>query len=755
MSTAAKAEKDSELQQARQLLVDVGVIEDEVAKIKAHVAAAKEVKPRSTQDVSSANGDDVKKTKEEENIRLEKEQGKALEKPTDPLSSALTKRNEAKGTLVKTRLPMPQSVTNAQNALPLQKAVLTVEKMGAIPAGAAASRGAGQAPTGRSAAANDSNHPTTAARIPMTNLTRTPVGRQQPPSEPGAIAILGDAGLDNEDLENAEHAMNNLSGTRPYSSGAFNADDHLVSAHLVPGEEDDPQEQSPRRQPSENEVYAVATVARDNSRLYVGGGIVAVVVALIVVLATTLSGNNKDNANTNNEERSNGMEAPYNVTQPTTYNVTVQVPPEPSYEESLQYGNTMKGPGNDNRFGAPLAMSDAGDILAVGARENRDVAVDSGMVRIFQAKNKTDDATNETKITWEQLGNALFGQTQGDEFAYSGMAISGDGTRLAVGAPYFDVVTTTTTFANGTTTPAVLEDAGTVQVFQLVDTTWSKIGQAMEGLQAGDVFGRAVAMSQDGSIVAGSSYESSENGFASGNVQVFRSREEDDSTVIGWDPMGQILVGRAELDRLGRALDMSADGMRFIAGATQFKGEGPGYAQVYGFNGTQWNQIGQDIVGETEQSVFGRDVAMNQDGSIVACGANLDQSNGLKGSGLARMYRLDTSSEQWVQMGQTILGAEEGDGLGVTVDLSADGMRVAIGAQQKKTSVGYVRVLDYDEASDIWIDAGQNNLTGAFHLDKFGSDVQLSTNGQFLAVGAIGADSNGDDSGHVQVFELS
>ena len=109
---------------------------------------------------------------------------------------------------------------------------------------------------------------------------------------------------------------------------------------------------------------------------------------------------------------------------------------------------------------------------------------------------------------------------------------------------------------------------------------------------------------------------------------------------------------------------------------------------------------------------------------------------------------------KWVPIGKPLWGTDGGDGFGLAVALSANGYRVAVGASQKKTSVGYVRIYDYDHVADVWNQVGKD-LRGAAYLDKFGTEVQLSADGLTLAVGVIASDANGDDSGHVQVFDLA
>ena len=349
------------------------------------------------------------------------------------------------------------------------------------------------------------------------------------------------------------------------------------------------------------------------------------------------------------------------------------------------------------------------------------------------------------------MGNAIGGQAPQDEFGYSGMAMSMNGTRLAVGAPFHNA-----SISDGS--GLVLPHAGNIRIFDITadESSWIQVGPSLNGIAAGDLFGRAVAMSFDGSIVAGAAYESSENGQYSAHVRMFQQTVSDSgSGEPYWVQMGSTILGRSAFDRLGRSLAMSSSGLRIAAGATQFKGEGPGYVQVYDFNGTEWNQIGQDVWGDNDQDVFGRDVALSADGSIMACGANLASDNGDE-SGLVRVFRLVTTGDDvdvWEQMGQSIMGTSAGDGLGLTVSLSSDGTRVAVGASQKDTGVGYVRIFDYDEAINEWKQVGFD-LNGIEHLEKFGSDVQLSASGNILAVGSIGSDANGDDSGHAIVFDL-
>jgi hypothetical protein len=104
-----------------------------------------------------------------------------------------------------------------------------------------------------------------------------------------------------------------------------------------------------------------------------------------------------------------------------------------------QIGTDMTGEVNE-QFGSAVTMSADGDRVVIGARGG-DVMGDAGnyfgtfndvgFVRVMQygtAANPSD---------WSQIGNDVFGEAQNDQFG-SSVALSSDGNRVAVGAPYND-----------------------------------------------------------------------------------------------------------------------------------------------------------------------------------------------------------------------------------------------------------------------------------------------------------------------------
>ena len=90
--------------------------------------------------------------------------------------------------------------------------------------------------------------------------------------------------------------------------------------------------------------------------------------------------------------------------------------------------------------------------------------------------------------TWTQLGQDILGEATGDWSGWS-LSLSGDGKRVAVGAPY-------NKDANG-------RSRGQARVYEYCASFsgWTQLGQDMDGI-GGDILGWSVAISSDGERVA-------------------------------------------------------------------------------------------------------------------------------------------------------------------------------------------------------------------------------------------------------------
>ena len=325
-----------------------------------------------------------------------------------------------------------------------------------------------------------------------------------------------------------------------------------------------------------------------------------------------------------------------------------------------------------------------------------------------------------------QIGLDIDGAATDDRSGYS-TSLNSDGTIVAISAV------------------GIVGAAGSVRMYQYASNSWTQLGQAIDGEAADDRSGYSVSLSDDGSIVAISSFLNDGNGTSSGQVRVYQYASNS------WTQLGQDIDGEAAGDESGRAVSLSSDGSIVAVGAPSNDGNGQssGHVRVYQYASNSWTQIGQDIDGEAASDFSGWSVSLSSDGSKVAIGAITNAGNG-SGAGHVRVYQY--ASNSWSQLGQDIDGVA-GDNSGRAVSLSSDGSIVAIGAYYNSTNgsnSGTVRVYQY--VSNSWTQLGQS-INGEAASDQSGQVLSLSNGGSIVAIGAPYNDGNGADSGHARVYQ--
>jgi hypothetical protein len=101
------------------------------------------------------------------------------------------------------------------------------------------------------------------------------------------------------------------------------------------------------------------------------------------------------------------------------------------------------------------------------------------------------------------------------------------------------------------------------------------------------------------------------------------------------------------------------------------------------------------------------------------------------------------------QVGSSINGEASGDRFGSSVDISTNGSTVAVGAWFNDgvgSNSGHARV--YDLSNNNWVQFGED-IDGAFSSDLFGASIALSGDGNIVAIGAIENDGAAVSSGWV------
>ncbi|NQZ48229.1 MAG: HYR domain-containing protein, partial [Erythrobacter sp.] len=395
-----------------------------------------------------------------------------------------------------------------------------------------------------------------------------------------------------------------------------------------------------------------------------------------------------------------------------SFNVTVTV------AESLQdIISEITGDVNMESFGARVSMSADGLRMAVTYTNPSNSAK---QVRVYQWNG----------CGWVQLGADIIGEAEGDNFV-SSVSMNADGSRLAVGA----------TLNSG--------DSGYVQVYTWDGTTWVQLGASIPSEELDGSFNISVSISADGSrLVIGKTVQYSSETY-SNNVQVYAWNGSN------WIQMGSDIGNESPVDSwagFGYSVSMSADGLRLAIGAPDDNNpvSANGYVQVYTWDGSNWVQLGSDIIGEAESDYSGVSVSISADGSRLAIGAELNAD----GRGHVRVYTWDGNN--WIQLGADIDGEALYDFSGRTIDMNADGSRLAIGADSDDNGSmsGHVRVYTWDGSNWIQLVA---DIDGESAFDMFGSSISMSADGLRLAIGAPYNGNNGIQyvgRGHVRVYNL-
>jgi hypothetical protein len=338
-----------------------------------------------------------------------------------------------------------------------------------------------------------------------------------------------------------------------------------------------------------------------------------------------------------------------------------------------QVGLDINGKSEFVLSGASLDMSGDGKTIAIGSLYNQH---NDGQVAVY--------TFNPISILWEQIGTDILGEAAFDVSGWT-IAMSIDGKTIAIGAPFND--------GNGA-------DSGHVRVYSWNPTlkAWVQVGLDINGEAPGDQSGYAVAMSADGKILAIGAPYNNGNGTSSGHVRVYSLNP----TTKMWDQIGSDINGKAGSDRSGSAVAMSADGKTIAVGAPRNDENGAesGHVRVYSYTSTSniWEQVGADINGEASGDNFGFSVVMSADGKTIAVGAPYHKVNGTS-SGHVRVYSFGFTSKIWEQVGMDMNGKAKFDNFGDAIAMSDDGSTVAIGANgniDNGISSGQVRVYKYE-----------------------------------------------------------
>jgi hypothetical protein len=243
---------------------------------------------------------------------------------------------------------------------------------------------------------------------------------------------------------------------------------------------------------------------------------------------------------------------------------------------------------------------------------------------------------------------------------------------------------------------------------------------------------------------------------------------------ITWKDKGQPLIGFFPTDSFGNSVSLNSQGTVLAIGGSNNDGpdvsgnrntnDNRGVAVVYDLSGNTWVPKGDPIYGVRSGDNFGFSVSLNSAGNVLAVGGpNYDGSGSSPSNtlnfGHARVY--DFSGNSWVQRGDSfgIEGVAAGDSAGVRIKLNGSGNIIAVGAignDASGSNSGHVRVFQWTGTG--WTKLG-SDINGVAAGDQFGAGISLSDSGYVLAAGAQSNDGTtgniSDNRGHVRVFEYN
>ena len=250
---------------------------------------------------------------------------------------------------------------------------------------------------------------------------------------------------------------------------------------------------------------------------------------------------------------------------------------------------TVGGPPK-SAFGTTVALD--GEVLVVGAPQYLDTGA------FFSTIN--------TGTTWG-LQDPILGPETGSAFGTAVDLLDG---QLIVGAPQVKM-----------NNSKAESGAAYYYTFNPSTNKWDPIGPPLRGdqdiLAAGGFYGAAVALGKANlpRVAVGAPRSALDTlTFETGRVYTY------EGTGSAWNTLETTpLVGEAENDWFGAALDMTDDGSLLIVGAPGVQGEGGnGYFHIYAWSGSSWN-LEYQIAGEDGEGLGSTVVALSD--SIFAVGA--------------------------------------------------------------------------------------------------------------------------------------
>jgi trimeric autotransporter adhesin len=335
-----------------------------------------------------------------------------------------------------------------------------------------------------------------------------------------------------------------------------------------------------------------------------------------------------------------------------------------------------------------------------------------------------------------------------DQFGYA-IAASADATTVAIGAPYEDC---SCAGVNPTSLDNLATNSGAVYVFAKGADGWTQQAFIKAGVVTpDDAFGMTVALSGDGNTLA---IGVPAKPFSAGEVHVYARGG------ALWKPRAVLTPSNGDMaDNFGAALALDQDGAILAVGAhgedssgtgttaSGLDNDASGSGAVYMFarasNAQSWSQTAF-IKGSRSDAgdAFGVAVALDASGKTLAVGAEREA-----GSGAVDVYERTSAWSHAYYLRPLI--ADGDDLFGSSVALSRDGVRLAVGAAGEDGAASGINGNASDNAAlesgaayvfsrsgSSWTQDAYVKASDVDSGDYFGGALALDEHGDTLAVSA-------------------
>lgn len=250
-------------------------------------------------------------------------------------------------------------------------------------------------------------------------------------------------------------------------------------------------------------------------------------------------------------------------------------------------------------------------------------------------------------------------------------------------------------------------DRGGAFVFRRVDQVWTQV-KALSASDAanGDQFGESVYTNVDGSIIVVGAQLADLGGSNRGAVYVY--------TGAAWATETKLTASNgADLDRFGQSVAVSLDGSTVVVGAPIHAPTG----SVYAYRGT--NYATETIITPSGNGgQFGIQVDCSENGDVIIVGSTTTSR--------AFIY----SGASWAT--EVILSEAQGTGYGFDVKLSGDGLTAAVGSYSSNTNRGSAYI--YSGAS--YATSQRITASNGISSEMFGVGLDISYDASLLVVGS-------------------